>query len=398
MARVAEVIDLLDSDTEDGNDDEVVVVAAIRPPDSAVPPTLQENTSKKNKLQTLSSLDLVSQGPLKRRKLGSLQDATSASGTSNERVGVDGRGAMVVIDNDGTDNAKISPGFLNPKEDWIKSGSTSAIVQHIRQNDRWSCGYRNLQMMLSALLPNLQHHHAFHQKYPHRQDQIAIPSLRQIQKSLEAAWSEGFDPRGAAHYRYKLCGKRSWIGALEVSCVLSYWGIDSAVVQFIRCRESRELLSNFVRAHFRKNQGKEACPFCTQIKASTGKASLHVPTAFSRAQELLNTLSSSRIKSQKPSIDVQCQCPPLPLYLQWEGHSVTIVGMDETDRFLLFDPLKTQQPATIAISEVIKKDTQIVMVTSFRSMTPLERQERKQASESNFVSTAAMSAVARSTK
>ena len=66
----------------------------------------------------------------------------------------------------------------------------------------------------------------------------------------ESCWKDGFDPKGAEHYNHRIVGKTSFIGAVEVSSVLSYLHIDSTVVQFIQCFESRSKLGPFVWAYF----------------------------------------------------------------------------------------------------------------------------------------------------
>ncbi len=62
-------------------------------------------------------------------------------------------------------------------------------LQHFSQNDNWSCGFRNLQMMLCSLIPKFQ------DIFP-----SGIPSLIELQTSLELLWTEGFDQDGAKHH------------------------------------------------------------------------------------------------------------------------------------------------------------------------------------------------------
>lgn len=81
--------------------------------------------------------------------------------------------------------------------------SSQFKLYHIRQRDRWSCGYRNLQMLLAS-----------------RGGGENIPSLYALQENLQDAWKEGMDPRGALHYNYRIIGKKEWIGAVEVCTIL----------------------------------------------------------------------------------------------------------------------------------------------------------------------------------
>ena len=248
-----------------------------------------------------------------------------------------------------------------------------STVEHIQQRDMWSCGFRNTQMMLTAILPHLEHNHTYYQMVPRRTDHVSIPNIRQIQNALEQAWRKGFDPNGARHYNHKIVGKSSKIGAVEVSSVLTYWGLDSSVIQFVRCKESREMLPKFVRAYFSKALGKEGCPFC-QGKLTKSDAI---------AKQLLEFATISL------NIEESCTCPLLPLYCQWEGHSVTIVGIDADGTFLILDPLKsgTKIKSDIASrkrvsafhlspKEIQKRDTQIIMC-SLCSLSLDDKQSRR---------------------
>ena len=82
---------------------------------------------------------------------------------------------------------------------------------HYLQNDNWSCGYRNLQMLLSSMLPTL------HTVYPD-----GVPSINEIQITMEKLWKYGFDGRNAEHHEHALVGKQSWIGTVEVWYVLYF--------------------------------------------------------------------------------------------------------------------------------------------------------------------------------
>lgn len=422
--QAKEVIDLLDSDVECDkyadktyhDDEEVLLLGTIQPPKTVPAETWRAASGERKKCHDGNNGEGSSssnRSSAKRPRKGLLKKDTASDDdaelTAENVIRINGDLAntaarIVRIDNDGMDNAVVTPGVLKPMNSWIHSGNTCDIVQLVCQKDKWSCGFRNSQMMLSAVLPHLPADHAFFQKFPHRKDHVSLPSLRQIQRAFEEAWRAGFDPRGADHFQKAMVGKRSWIGAVEVSSIMSYWGVDSAVIQFIRCRESREQLPGFVRAYFSKSLGKEACPFCTcGHKSSDSSGSGQVAGAMQCAQQLLHFSSISCSSSRDGfQIEGECQCPVLPLYLQWQGHSVTIVGMDDNNRqqqggeFLVFDPLKQQQvPSRLPVGKVISKDIQVVMVTSFRSLSMKEQQLRKGANESTFVATAAQEAVQR---
>lgn len=79
---------------------------------------------------------------------------------------------------------------------------------HYLQHDNWSCGYRNLQMLLSSMMPSLL------SIFPR-----GVPCIEEIQRTMEVLWSKGYDIRNAEHHKYSLVGKKTWIGTVEVWCV-----------------------------------------------------------------------------------------------------------------------------------------------------------------------------------
>jgi len=64
----------------------------------------------------------------------------------------------------------------------------------------------------------------------------------------------------------------------------------------------------------------------------------------SKSSALACVRISRKVVASLPS-PRSCPCPSLPLYLQWEGHSVTVVGVEmdasgDTKNLLVFDPIK----------------------------------------------------------
>ena len=269
-----------------------------------------------------------------------------------------------------------------------------STLQHIQQKDKWSCGYRNVQMMLSAIIPHLPSNHIVFQRIPRRQPNPSIPNVLNMQQGLEQAWKEGFDPKGAQHYNYKLINSKSKIGAVEAANLLWYYGLDATVVQFIYCDESRRLLPKFIRAYFSKVIGQEGCPFCPDcVQSSYCVIGLLEMSSSSLMDDIINTTPS-------------CDCPLLPIYLQWEGHSVSIVGIDDDgETLLVFDPLKqgnqihTTNALRLSSKILMKKDTQIIHCT-LRSISNDDRSRNKNAGaagggETTNILTAAPEAVHR---
>mmetsp|Transcript_9789 Transcript_9789/g.20308 ORF Transcript_9789/g.20308 Transcript_9789/m.20308 type:complete len:329 (-) Transcript_9789:2-988(-) len=208
-------------------------------------------------------------------------------------------------------------------------------LQHFSQNDNWSCGFRNLQMMLCSLIPK------FHDIFPN-----GIPSLRELQTSLELLWTEGFDPDGAKHHKFKMVGKRTWIGTVEVWSYLVFRGIDATIVQFVKTQESRAALGKFVWAYFAKLFESDGCPFggCGNRggRNSGDLVSSKSMKSMQYVNQLLRIVKSSLGVTTRS--DLSCKCPLPPLYLQWSGHSVTVVGIrklsEDQYNLIVFDPMK----------------------------------------------------------
>lgn len=284
---------------------------------------------------------------------------------------------------------------------------THSSLLHIQQTDKWSCGFRNLQILFTALLPQVPSQHAFYQTvpaslghYPLQDNRpIPVPSLHQLQTFLEDSWKDGFDERGAQHYNHRIVGKRSQIGAIEVSTILSYLHLDSTVVQFIKCRESRAMLGPFVWNYFLQGP----CFSCSNADGSI--------SCSSWAERLLEAAASRTENTKETKNDTCCSCPILSLYLQWEGHSATIVGVEKTKNndisFLMFDPLKNGSTLKQALQSnrkdtlaqmhlssktLLKKDVQVVMCSP-RALVEKERHAIRKF-KGNVV-TAAEDAVAR---
>jgi Peptidase family C78 len=378
MTTSNEVIDLVDSDNEeeeshppnDEAEDAVVLVKTVKKTTQCVAPTL-ETTGRveKSRPKQVSNPYIKDVSKPARKRFRTVRTADTSGANVDVDVSCATSNVMVKIDSDGSDNGQATPGILQPKCDWIHSNNTCRIVQFIGQKDQWSCGYRNLQMLLSAVLPQLPEDHLFHTKYPRRSDQITIPSINQIQSVIERAWKDGFDSDGATHFHHKLRGKRCFIGAVEVYTALTFWGIDPTIVQFIRCRESREQLPIFVKAYFAKSLGRGACPFCS---------AKNTVAATNSATEWANRLLTSAPSDALHPGNVKCRCPLMPLYFQWEGHSVTIVGVEgSTDELLVYNPQHKYGPTRMQISALLVQDTQILMVTSFRSLSSSERSMKK---------------------
>jgi len=265
----------------------------------------------------------------------------------------------------------------------------SPSLCHLQQQDKWSCGYRNFQMMLTSLLPHMPAECTCWKHVSRTSTgRITVPDLRRIQHLMESSWQAGFDSKGAKHYKNSIVGKSSWIGAVEVSATLSYLGLDSCVVQFVKCPTSRELLAAFCVLYF------------TNF------------SAYSRLREskdiVRELLRDAERYSSESTNEFSKLAPTLPLYLQWKGHSVTIAGVERKRGggfFLLsFDPLKDAYksklsldkgkaaPMRLSLKKLLINDWQLVLCTS-SCISDTERLSRRDTSAVTAAPAAVMQAM-----
>lgn len=244
---------------------------------------------------------------------------------------------------------------------------------HYRQGDKWSCGYRNLQMMLSSLLPLLPAGHPYFAGGGSGSDgdvnangdthsRMSPSTVLDIQLLLERAWKEGFDPEGAKHYQGKIRGKSRWIGAVEVASLLTSLSVDCTVVQFVRRDSSRRLLVDFLWQYFDSQSGFDRCQHdanngdggtrtSTGNGACTGDLAKIILSNCGHGVAITGTTFTSGATATAAKDGVACMSssPLVPIYLQYPGHSVTIVGIERifhdgganiSFNYLVIDPMK----------------------------------------------------------
>ncbi|XP_056422366.1 zinc finger-containing ubiquitin peptidase 1 [Hyla sarda] len=158
----------------------------------------------------------------------------------------------------------------------------------------WGCGFRNFQMLLSSALLDDTYKDLL-------QDYRSIPCIPKIQALIEDAWKEGFDPQGASHFNGKLRGTRAWIGACEIYCLLTTLRLKCRLLDF------------------------------------------HTPSGPSGTHPLLFEWVLNYFASDTRGTEGNVVCCSKPaIYLQHQGHSRTIVGIEERKNksycLLLFDP------------------------------------------------------------
>uniref|UniRef100_A0A8C2DHH1 Zinc finger-containing ubiquitin peptidase 1 n=1 Tax=Cyprinus carpio TaxID=7962 RepID=A0A8C2DHH1_CYPCA len=209
----------------------------------------------------------------------------------------------------------------------------------------WGCGYRNFQMLLSSL----------HRMEQYKLLPVSVPSIPRVQALVEEAWGQGADPQGASHFNHRLQGTRAWIGATEIYAVLTSLSVKARIVDFHK---------------------------------PTGPGDTH-PRLFEWVKQYFSH-SASRGARLPPKI-VQTTLPPI--YLQHQGHSRSIVGVEQKVNgnlcLLLFDPgyapremrkVLSQDTATM-VQRVRKfpgslKHRQYQVVAVEGLLTPEEKQSR----------------------
>ncbi|XP_032227702.2 zinc finger-containing ubiquitin peptidase 1 isoform X2 [Nematostella vectensis] len=187
---------------------------------------------------------------------------------------------------------------------------TSADIAHYAStvgDAGWGCGYRNLQMLVSCLL-------GLDMYRPMLYGGEGVPSITRIQQLIETAWNAGFDKQGAEQLGCKLINTRKWIGATEIAAVLRSLGIRTKLIDFHRatgCDGTHPEMFSWIKRYF-------SC----------------VTPGFGGGSLALGGLESGNFRqTSKP-----------PLYLQHQGHSRLVIGVEEHAGkegglyLLLFDP------------------------------------------------------------
>ena len=110
---------------------------------------------------------------------------------------------------------------------------------------KWSCGYRNIQMLWSAMLAipefatllcNARLRLKSYDNKLIKQTQYWIPSIIELQELIELAWQDGFDVEGMLHFGGKLVRKSDFIGATGKFFIQCYLQVIELLIERIRVR------------------------------------------------------------------------------------------------------------------------------------------------------------------
>ncbi|KAK4048925.1 hypothetical protein OIV83_004481 [Microbotryomycetes sp. JL201] len=194
----------------------------------------------------------------------------------------------------------------------------------------WGCGYRNIQMFLSSVR-HLDQYSTLSTTRP-----LQIPSILDLQHIIEQAWSHGYDPEGAAHFGNKLVKSRRWIGTTEAYVALTWLGFRVQIYDFPKEKGSAGTNDALVASF---------CVLLFDTRVPDDHRSQHWVVKYfsdeSASKKSKNALSALMTSSGQAVRMTKKE----PLYLQHQGHSRTVVGVDVAKDgqgwLLLFDPGKS---------------------------------------------------------
>ena len=98
----------------------------------------------------------------------------------------------------------------------------------------WGCGWRNLQMLASHLLAGRGEEADLRRRLLFGGCGY-VPDIAACQAWMESAWTAGFDPGHLAHEDFNggaIQGRSCWIGAVDICAMLRFFGLRAHIVDF----------------------------------------------------------------------------------------------------------------------------------------------------------------------
>ncbi|KAI0361938.1 DUF1671-domain-containing protein [Trametes cingulata] len=177
-------------------------------------------------------------------------------------------------------------------------------IQSEHWDRSWGCGYRNYLMACAALMDQQRQ-----PMYFPLLDAPTPPGILNLQELLEEAWKRGFDQEGAQQLQHKLVGTKKWIGTADLYVAFTYRGIPAQLVDFNNPQGGVDALLQWIYNYFSGGD--------PQTKSATVSEALRGARAVTVTDKL-------------------------PIILQYQGHSQTIVGCEKVKNgainLLTFDP------------------------------------------------------------
>lgn len=216
----------------------------------------------------------------------------------------------------------------NEKTTTILCGFVDHFQSSPSEDFGWGCGWRNIQMLSSHLLKQRQEARAV--LYG---GSGFVPDIPSLQRWLEIAWERGFDKQGSEDFDQAIYGKRNWIGTTECATLFRSFGLRARIVDFV----SRDIVirSSGVGKCVGKMAPQVYGPMDRYLSKDKNDVSEAVSISYDvkakpKVQQALidwvwNYFSDNKFnKSGNRGILVSQKAP---LYLQHDGHSRTIVGI-----------------------------------------------------------------------
>ncbi|KAJ3132373.1 hypothetical protein HK100_005389 [Physocladia obscura] len=187
----------------------------------------------------------------------------------------------------------------------------------------WACGFKNAQLLIAAALQIPSFRTSLASTFESISPQISflpqqpyVPSIPSIQFLIERAWSLGFDPVGAAQLDSHILSTKKWIGACEIYAFFHSIGIKANTYDFRNAsgpNATHPVLLDFVEAYFDSSLD-EFLNTWTLEKATT--------------PVLLSPLIWMRNTTDYIAGNFIHDTEKMPLYFQYQGHSLTIIGIE----------------------------------------------------------------------
>lgn len=117
----------------------------------------------------------------------------------------------------------------NPVTDSVVASRVSHFAT-MPEDSGWGCGFRNIQMLLSALFAAEPFRSHLATRLPG--DGARVPTIFELQAVLDDAWARGHDREGARQLGNSVLGTKRWIGAVECATLLGSLGVRCAVTDF----------------------------------------------------------------------------------------------------------------------------------------------------------------------
>ena len=163
------------------------------------------------------------------------------------------------------------------------------------QHENWTCGYANLGALLQCLASGGR------QQLPTNTEPAALQAL------IERAWEEGFDPEGRAEFGGRLVGKRGkrgWIGTPEMAAALWHLRVDALLVEVDNeqgaGRDSGNGVFEAVRACLAPGRGQQPQPLSPHGESVTSLPIILQGDGHSRT--VLGLSSSSATSPRRPEL------------------------------------------------------------------------------------------------